>query len=199
MTFCEYKTNFNEDWLRVCRTRGLSRIGGWKSILLLFVNEGLIVLCTFRLGTYLKTKSNFFAKILLFIVSAFHIINCRITGIQLPIGTKVGKGLMFNHYSCIVIAGSVEIGEYCTVFQGVTIGRTWTDTAPPRIGNNCILSPGCKVIGNVCLGNRVIVGANAVVTKDVPDDSVVVGVPAKIISTNSKQCIKGKWQNWMPM
>ena len=157
------------------------------------------MLFTFRLGSYLKSKKNIFARFLLCFVYIFHLIHSRITGIQIPIGTKVGKGLLFNHFGCIVLAGTVEIGDYCTVFQGVTIGRTWTDTAPPRIGNNCILSPGSKVIGKIKIGDRVIGGANSVVTKDIPSDCVVAGVPAKIISTESKKYIQGQWQKWLPM
>ena len=72
------------------------------------------------------------------------------------------------------------IGENCTVFQGVTIGE-WKGKRP-HIGNNVTIFAGAKVIGNVTIGNNVVVGANAVVTHDVPDNAVVAGIPARVIS-----------------
>ena len=70
------------------------------------------------------------------------------------------------------------------IFQGVTIGGMLKENEMlvPRIGNNVILFAGAKVIGNVTIGNNVVVGANAVVTHDVPDNAVVAGIPARVIS-----------------
>ena len=67
---------------------------------------------------------------------------------------------------------------------------------PPIIGNNCILCAGSKVIGGVKIGDGAIIGANAVVTKDVPKNAVVAGIPAKIVSTDSSQCIDENWKHW---
>lgn len=158
--------------------------------------ESFMVTFWFRIGSYLQQKHNIIAKFFLSIVAIIHKINCRITGIQLPIGTKIGKGLLFNHYSGIVLAKSVTIGDNCTIFQNVTIGRTWNKTPPPVIGNGVMLCAGCKIIGDVEIGDNVIVGANAVVTKSIPDNCVAAGIPAKIVSNDSSKCITGFWSVW---
>lgn len=163
----------------------------------LILNEGFIVTFWFRIASYLHSKRNIFAKITYLPVRIIYLHCQRITGIQLPVGTKVGNGLMFNHYSCIVIAGSATIGDNCTVFQGVTIGRTWDDTPPPIIGNNCVICAGAKVIGGVTIGDRAVIGANAVVTKDVPNDAVSVGVPAKIVSNDSSKVFNDYFKVWL--
>lgn len=162
----------------------------------LIVNESFMVCFWFRIGCYLRHKHNVISKCLLFLVRFIHMINCRITGIQLSIGTEVGPGLYFDHYSCIVIAPTVKIGNNCTIFQGVTIGRTWNGSAPPVIGNNCVICAGAKIIGDVKLGDNVVDGANSVVTKNVPAHSVVVGIPARIISNDSSMCFSDSFKQW---
>lgn len=103
------------------------------------------------------------------------------TGIHLLLGTAVGQGLQFPHFSCIVIYNYATIGHFCTIFQGVTIGAAGGKGAP-KIGDNVVIAAGAKVIGNVIVGNNVFIGANAVVVTDIPDNAVVAGVPAKIIN-----------------
>ena len=101
------------------------------------------------------------------IVFLIHKHNQYLTGIQLRLETKVGEGLRFQHFSCIVINEATIIGKNCLIFQGVTIGVGTSGI--PRIGNN------------------VTIGANAVVTKDVPDNSIAVGIPAKVIAVNTPE------------
>lgn len=87
-------------------------------------------------------------------------------------------GLIIQHgFSTIINAK--KIGENCHIYQQVTIG--FNGTEQPVIGNNVRICCGAKVIGGVNIGNNVVIGANAVVVKDVPDNVVVAGVPAKII------------------
>ena len=89
-----------------------------------------------------------------------------------------GGGLIIQHgFSTIINAK--KIGENCHIYQQVTIG--FNGTEQPVIGNNVRICCGAKVIGGVNIGNNVVIGANAVVVKDVPDNVVVAGVPAKII------------------
>lgn len=111
------------------------------------------------------------------------------TGIQIWHGTKIGGGLTFPHYSCIVINEFAAIGRHCTIFQGVTIGGM-RGSGSPTIGDNCILFAGVKIIGGVHIGNNCVIGAGAVVVHDIPDNSVAVGVPAKVISNNSAEVLK---------
>lgn len=120
------------------------------------------------------------------------------TGIQIPLSVQIGKGCLFCHFSCIVFAEGVTIGDYCSIHQGVTIGRSFSGKKEgvPTIGNHVILFPGSKVIGNVKVGNNVIVGTNAVVLDDVPDNCVVVGTPARIVSNDSNKALSEEWLNF---
>ncbi|GHT87868.1 hypothetical protein FACS189474_1810 [Bacteroidia bacterium] len=105
------------------------------------------------------------------------------TGIQLAFGTKIGKGLFFPHFSCIIINSGVAIGDNCIIYQGVTLGSVRGEKGGvPQIGNNVVICAGAKVIGNVKIGNNVMIGANAVVVNDIPDNAVIGGIPAKILN-----------------
>lgn len=114
---------------------------------------------------------------------------CAKVGIDLRIGTKIGKGLCFSHYGGVAINSAAIIGDNCLILQGVTIGeiRKEGKSLVPSIGNNVVIFAGAKIIGNVKIGNNVIVGANAVVTHDVCDGAVVAGIPAKVISMKGKE------------
>lgn len=160
--------------------------GGGKS---LFFNASFRMTFWFRFGTYLMSKRGVLHKMLFGIVFLIHKHNQYVTGIQLPLGTQIGSGLLFPHFSCIIINGGCEIGRNCTIFHGVTIGsvRGGTKGGAPTIGDNVVLSAGVKVIGNVRIGDNVMVGAGAVVLNDIPDNSVAVGVPVKVISFKGKE------------
>ena len=116
-------------------------------------------------------------------------------GIQIPLYAIIGKGLSIKHYSGIVINGYATIGDCCTIFQDVTIGRSFFGKSQgvPHIGNNVVLFPGCKVIGGITIGDNVVIGANAVVTTDVPNNSVVAGAPAKVISNKVEQYFSNEY------
>ena len=95
---------------------------------------------------------------------------------------QIAPGLNIAHHGYIVVASSAVIGENCALRPGVVIGKKLTaDTGGAIIGNNVSLGVGSKIVGDVTIGDNVIVGANAVVTKDVPSDCVVAGIPARVI------------------
>lgn len=96
---------------------------------------------------------------------------------------EVGGGLYIQHGFATMVAAK-SIGENCWINQQVTIGYTGPET-PPVIGDNVMITCGAKVLGPIHVGNHVTVGANAVVIRDVPDNCVVGGVPAKILKSNS--------------
>jgi|SRR5690554_705164 len=106
--------------------------------------------------------------------------NCSV-----PPTVSIGKNTKFAYGGIgTVIHGRAEIGKDCLIGQGITIGGKSKSINVPRIGNNVYLSAGCRVLGDIHIGDNSIVGANAVVVKDVPPNSIVAGIPAKIIKTN---------------
>lgn len=105
-------------------------------------------------------------------------------GFQISPGT-IGSGLKLYHWGTIIITGDARIGKNCTIYPGVTVGKG--DHGSPIIGDNCFLGLGAKIYGNITVGSNVMVLPNAVVTKDVPDNCIVAGVPAKIIRYLSNQ------------
>lgn len=103
-----------------------------------------------------------------------------LSGIQIPRSCKIGPGLRIYHFGCIVINPLTVIGENCTLRQGVTIGNRQAIDDVPVLGNNVDIGAGAKILGKIRIGNNVSIGANAVVLKDVPDNHIAVGVPARI-------------------
>lgn len=104
-----------------------------------------------------------------------------VTGIELPCEVQVGKGFVIDHSGGIVVSGYASFGDHCRIRSGVVIGlKRVSDPCAPRFGDNVDVGAGAKVLGNIQIGNNVIIGANAVVTQDVPDNSMAVGVPAVI-------------------
>ena len=100
---------------------------------------------------------------------------------DIKIKTQIGKGLHIPHPIGIVINGKAKIGNYCTIMQQVTIGNKLNDNKVPIIGDNVFIGAGVKILGDIKIGNNVIIGANAVVTKNIPDNCIVAGIPAKVI------------------
>lgn len=102
----------------------------------------------------------------------------RMMGIQIPPHT-VGFGIKLYHWGWMIVNDNTKIGKNLTIYPGVTVGAS--DSGVPTIGDNVFLGLGSKVFGGVTIGNNVIVAPNAVVVKDVPDNCIVAGVPAKVI------------------
>lgn len=106
-------------------------------------------------------------------------------GCYIGLGAKIGKGTVLGYGGLgVVIHHRTIIGKNVIIHPGVSIGGTSNKYEVPTIGDNCIISSGAKVIGPINIGNNCIVGANAVVLTDIPDNCIVVGVPAKIIKRN---------------
>lgn len=140
-----------------------------------------------RIAQYLTTK-----KILrpLYLLTLIKIIILQHRyGIQIPWSTKIGKGFYIGHFGAIVVNGCSIIGNNVNISQGVTIGKTnrGKNQGCPIIGDRVYIGPGAKIIGGVKIGNDVAIGANAVVTHDIPDNACVIGVPARVISMNGSK------------
>lgn len=105
------------------------------------------------------------------------------TGIEIHPGAKIGKGLMIDHGMGVVIGETAEIGDNCTLYQGVTLGGTGKDLGKrhPTLGDNVMVGAGAKVLGPFKIGDNTKIAANAVVLEEIPDNCTAVGIPAKIV------------------
>lgn len=152
-----------------------------------------LVLCTllvFRFGNwvYYKAKIPFVRQILLILYQLLDLLFVRIIGNSLiPAKCNIGGGLRLPHGgNGIVIHPNVTIGTYATIFHQVTIGNRDTPSGtegPPELGNYVYIGAGAKILGQLKIGDRVAIGANAVVINDVPSDAIAVGVPARVINS----------------
>ena len=104
------------------------------------------------------------------------------TGIQLPCEVDVGRNFVIDHFGGIMISGYAKFGDNCRVRNGVVIGILRVgEKSAPIIGNNVDIGVGAKLLGPIRIGDNVLIGANAVVVRDVPDNSVIMAVPAVIL------------------
>ena len=108
------------------------------------------------------------------------------TGIEIHPGASIGERFFIDHGTGVVIGETTEIGDDVLLYQGVTLGGTGKEKGKrhPTLLNNIVVGTGAKVLGNITIGDNVKIGANAVVLKDVPDNSTVVGVPGRVVMQN---------------
>lgn len=113
----------------------------------------------------------------------------RKTGIEIHPGATIGRRLVIDHGTGVVIGETTEIGDDVLIYQGVTLGGTGKDTGKrhPTIGNNVMISAGAKVLGPFKIGDNSRVAAGAVVLAEVPPNSTVVGVPARVVRQDGKR------------
>ena len=113
----------------------------------------------------------------------------RKTGIEIHPGATIGRRLVIDHGTGIVIGETAEIGDDVLIYQGVTLGGTGKDTGKrhPTIGNNVMISAGAKVLGPFKVGDNSRIAAGAVVLEEVPPDCTVVGVPARVVRRNGEK------------
>lgn len=106
-----------------------------------------------------------------------------ITGIEINLGAQIGNRFFIDHGMGVVIGATAVIGDDVNIYHGVTLGSTGNQKPRrhPKIGNNVMIGAGAKLLGPITVGDNVSIGANSVVTKDIPSNSIAVGVPARII------------------
>jgi serine O-acetyltransferase len=104
-----------------------------------------------------------------------------VTGIELPCEVEVGRNFVIDHFGGVVVSGYARFGNDCRIRTGVVVGLARVDDpCAPKIGDNVDIGAGAKLLGRITIGNNVVIGANAVVVRDVPDDSIAAGVPAVV-------------------
>lgn len=180
--FSQLIKHFND--LKVDTQVYWSKRGGHSllsSILYMLTCHGWHIMCWFRVGKVIYAipipgLSHLFKivfQLCWFLLTTFY-------GIWIDASNKIGKGFYIGHFGGVVVRG--DFGDYCSIGQGVTVGSKGAGKSNgwPTIGNNVYIGTGAKVIGNITLENNVVVGANAVVTCSVPENSLAVGVPAII-------------------
>lgn len=105
------------------------------------------------------------------------------TGIEIHPGAVIGKGVFIDHGMGVVIGETAILGDFCLIYQGVTLGGTGKESGKrhPTLGENVVVGAGAKVLGNIQLGENVRIGAGSVVLRDVPANCTVVGIPGRIV------------------
>lgn len=138
---------------------------------------GLHAIWLHRIAHYFYNKKHMLIARLVNTFSRF------LTNIDIHPGAQLGEGLFIDHGLGVVIGETTIIGKNVTMYQGVTLGGTGKATGKrhPTIGNNVVISSGAKVLGSFTVGDNAKIGAGSVVLKEVPPNSVVVGIPGRVV------------------
>jgi len=138
--------------------------------------------------------AHFFWKLKLpYIPRYLSLISRQVTGVDIHPGANIGKEFFIDHGTGVVIGETSKIGDNVTMYQGATLGGTGiirSGKRHPTIGNDVVIGAGAKVLGPINIGDKVKIGANSVVTKNVPKESTVVGVPGIIIARKGRKIPK---------
>lgn len=122
------------------------------------------------------------------------------TGIEIHPGAKIGRRVFIDHGMGVVIGETAEIGDDVLIYQGVTLGGTGKEKGKrhPTIGNNVLIGAGAKVLGPFKVGDNTKIGANAVVLREVEDNSTVVGVPGRVVRKEKRKnhLLKSSLTRW---
>jgi serine O-acetyltransferase len=182
MTFSEYKYLILSDLYRI---RGNAKCSELLRHVFLGALSGEYYRYIFWVRTCGYSRTNPLLKYTLYPVARIllHHLTYKL-GIWIPPATEIGSGFYIGHFGGIIVSRRSVIGKNCNISQGVTLGQAnrGKNKGHPTLGDNVYIGPGAKIVGAVKIGSNVAIGANCVVTTDIPDNSVVVGVPGKVIS-----------------
>jgi serine O-acetyltransferase len=144
--------------------------------------QGFWVMVVYRFGRWrYQVRPALIRKFLSIIYKILFKLVQILTGIELPCEVQVGRNFVIDHFGGIVISGYAKFGDNCRIRNGVVVGlKNIENKVAPIIGDNVDIGAGAKLLGEIKIGNNVMIGANAVVITDVPDNSIAVGVPAII-------------------
>lgn len=170
----------------------ISKISLFDKIKIILRTQGIWAIFLYRLNRWAQyecpyTIIRLIIKPLGFFLEIFMEIA---TGIYIAPEADIGPGLYIGHFGNIFIGCGVKIGKFVNISHEVTIGfagraNCWGH--PEAIGDFVYIAPGAKIVGKICIGDHAVVGANSVVTKSIPDNGVVLGVPARIINYDSSR------------
>ena len=171
---------FLREEIRAALERDPAARSGWE---VLFLYPSVQAIASHRLAHFLHQAG------LRFLARLISQTTRGLTGIEIHPGAHIGKGLFIDHGMGVVIGETAVLGENVTLFQGVTLGGTGKEKGKrhPTIGNNVVIGAGAKVLGSFTIGDNVQIGANAVVVREVPANSVVVGVPGRIMRQEGRR------------
>lgn len=150
---------------------------------ILFLYPGFHALVHHRIAHFFYSIKMYFFARLISQISRFS------TGIEIHPGAQIGKDFFIDHGMGVVIGETAIVGNNVLLYQGVTLGGTGLEKGKrhPTIGNNVVIGAGANVLGNITVGDNSYIGANAVVIRDVPPNSTVVGVPGRITKQDGKK------------
>lgn len=151
-----------------------------NGFMVLLLYSGLHAVCLHRISHWLYKHKLFFVARLISQLTRF------LTGIEIHPGATIGRGLLIDHGSGVVIGETAIVGDNCTIYQGVTLGGTGKEKGKrhPTIGNNVLIGAGAKVLGSFKVGDNSVIAANSVVLHEVPENSTCVGAPARVKKIN---------------
>ena len=149
----------------------------------LLLSSGVHAILAYRVAHRLYLGRHYFPARMISQLARFF------TGIEIHPGATIGKGFFIDHGMGVVIGETTEIGDNCSVYQGVTLGGTGKDVGKrhPTLGNNVMVGAGAKVLGPFSIGDDTKIAAGAVVLKEIPENSTAVGVPAQVVRRDGKR------------
>lgn len=151
-----------------------------------YFTPGVLAIVVYRFGRWIYlSKIPGLKQLLMLLYLPLKALIVICFGINLPVRGEIGKGFVIHNF-CGIFMPRSKIGENVTVHQGVTLGSIPGKWKQPVVGDNVVIGAGAKVMGEITIGNNVVIGANSLVINDVPDNAVVVGVPARIVSRDGK-------------
>lgn len=174
-------------WLEIQSDYRRYRATGEKGVLqIVFLSQGFWACLIYRLSHSVHQGNTFplIRKLLRIVTIIARKMIEILTGISLPAGCRIGRGLYIGHFGQIIVHPATQIGENCNLSQGVTIGLKARGrySGVPTIGNRVFIGPNAVILGAVTIGNDAVIGPGAIVTKPIPPLAVVAGNPAVIIS-----------------
>ena len=142
--------------------------------------QGFWVLIVYRFGRWrFRIRPRWLRMPFSFVYHVLFKLSQILTGVELPCETVIGKNFVIDHFGGIIISGYARFGDNCRVRNGVVIGlRNVEEPVAPVFGDDVDIGTGAKILGPIHIGDRVAIGANAVVLCDIPSDHIAVGVPA---------------------